>query len=106
MVGLSLNLREIDWSSIFIWVFSVSMFGMAVAGKLIGALTIKEPWSTRWIIGIAMIPRGEVGLVFAELGRVSEIFHNEIYAGIVMVIILTTLFPPLVIKRLYTRFND
>lgn len=36
MVGLSLNLREIDWSSPFIWIFSLSLLVAAIAGKLIG----------------------------------------------------------------------
>jgi Kef-type K+ transport system membrane component KefB len=103
MVGLSLNLREIDWSSPFIWMFSLALFVVAVVGKLGGALMIKEPWPSRWIIGMALIPRGEVGLIFAELGRVSGIFNNEIYAGMVIVIALTTVFPPLVIKWLYER---
>jgi len=48
-----------------------------------------------------MIPCEEVGLIFAELGRVSEIFCNEIYAGMVIVIALTTVFPPLAIKWIY-----
>jgi len=38
MVGLSLNLREIDWSSPLIWLFSLSLLIAAVAGKLFGAL--------------------------------------------------------------------
>ncbi len=105
MVGLSLNLREIDWGSPFIWMFSLSLFVAAIAGKLGGALLIKERWHTRWIIGMAMIPRGEVGLVFAELGRVSGIFNNEIYAGMVMVIALTTVFPPFALKWLYAAYG-
>lgn len=32
------------------------------------------------------MPRSEVGLIFAELGRVSGIFSNEVYAGMVIVI--------------------
>ncbi len=103
MVGLSLNLREIDWSSPFIWLFSVSLLVAAVAGKLFGALLVKESWSVRWMIGTAMIPRGEVGLIFAELGRESGIFSNEIYAGMVIVIALTTLLPPFVMKWYYAR---
>lgn len=103
MVGLSLNLREIDWGSPFIWVFSVSLLVVAVAGKLIGALMVKESWPMRWMIGTAMVPRGEVGLIFAELGRESEIFSNEIYAGMVIVIALTTLLPPFVMKWYYGR---
>jgi len=101
MVGLSLNLREIDWGSPFIWLFSLSLLVAAIAGKLIGALLVKESWPRRWMIGTAMIPRGEVGLIFAELGRESGIFNNEIYAGMVIVIALTTLLPPFIMKWYY-----
>jgi len=90
MVGLSLNLREIDWSSSFIWLFSLTLFVASVVGKLL----------------TAMIPRGEVGLIFAELGRVTGVFSNEIYAGMVIVIALTTLLPPLVMKWFYKRFGE
>ena len=104
-VGLSLNLREIDWGSPFIWGFSLSLLVAAIVGKLVGALLIKEPWTARWLIGMAMIPRGEVGLIFAELGKVSGIFSNEIYAGMVIVIALTTLLPPLIMKWFYGRYG-
>jgi len=93
MVGLSLNLREIDWSSPFIWSFSLLFFLIAVLGKFVGALFIDESWKMRIMVGLAMVPRGEVGLIFAELGRVSNIFNNEIYAGMVIVIALTTILP-------------
>ena len=105
MVGLSLNLREIDWSSPFIWLFSLSLLIAAVAGKLFGALLLKESWPVRWMIGTAMIPRGEVGLIFAELGRESGILSNEVYAGMVIVIALTTLLPPFVMKWYYRRYG-
>ncbi|MGB5177980.1 MAG: cation:proton antiporter [Gammaproteobacteria bacterium] len=105
MVGLSLNLREIDWSSPFIWLFSLSLLVAAVAGKLFGAVLVKESWPVRWMIGTAMIPRGEVGLIFAELGRESGIFSNEVYAGMVIVIALTTLLPPFVMKWYYRRYG-
>jgi Kef-type K+ transport system membrane component KefB len=105
MVGLALNLREIDWNSPFIWVFSLSLLIAAVAGKLFGALLVKESWPVRWMIGTAMIPRGEVGLIFAELGRESGILSNEVYAGMVIVIALTTLLPPFVMKWYYRRYG-
>ncbi len=105
MVGLSLNLREIDWSSPFIWVFSIALMIVAIVGKLAGPMLIREPWPTRWIIGTAMIPRGEVGLIFAELGRESGILNNEIYAGMIIVIALTTVLSPFAMKELYARFS-
>lgn len=106
VVGLSLNLREIDWSSPFIWSFSLLFFAIAVLGKFSGALLIKESWRMRLIIGLAMVPRGEVGLIFAELGRMSGIFNNEIYAGMVIVIALTTILPPLLMKWSYARYTN
>jgi len=105
MVGLSLDLRAIEWTSPFIWTFSLSMFAVAVIGKMIGPFFINEDNRTRWAIGIAMAPRGEVGLVFAELGRVSGIFTNEIYAGMIIVIAFTTLLLPFLMKWFYARFG-
>jgi len=105
-VGLSLNLREIDWGSPFIWKFSLILLIAAIVGKFVGAFLIRESWAARWVIGMAMVPRGEVGLIFAELGRVSGIFNNEIYAGMVMVIALTTLLPPFLMKWFYGRYGD
>ena len=85
--------------------FSLLFFVVAVLGKFSGALFIKESWKTRLVIGLAMVPRGEVGLIFAELGRISNIFNNEIYAGMIIVITLTTILPPLVMKWSYNKFN-
>lgn len=106
MVGLSVNLREVAWDSPFIWAFSTSLFVIAVAGKVLAAMLIGESWLRRWIIGIAMTPRGEVGLIFVELGRSAGIFDNEVYAAMVIVIVLTTLLPPFVMKWFYARYGD
>jgi len=107
MVGLSLNLRQIDWGSFHIWALSLALFVAAVAGKFAGAVVIREPWSSRFIIGVAMIPRGEVGLIFAELGRESGVLGNETYAALIIVIVLTTLLPPFVMKWFYnSRYEE
>ena len=53
-----------------------------------------------------MIPRGEVGLVFTELGRVCGIFANYVYAGMIIVIALTTLLSPFAIKWFHVHHAD
>jgi len=45
------------------------------------------------------------GRIFAEIGRVSGIFEGEIYEAIIMVIILTTMIPPLLMKMVYTKMQ-
>ncbi len=105
MVGLSLNLAAVDWSSQFIWLFSLAITAVAIAGKMLGPWLIKETPHRRIAIGMAMVPRGEVGLIFAELGRNGKIFSDDVYASLVIVIAYTTLFSPLWIKGFYSRYG-
>jgi Kef-type K+ transport system membrane component KefB len=104
MVGLSLDLRQVDWSSPYIWALSLSLTAVAVIGKLLGPFLVGGGWRRATAIGIAMTPRGEVGLVFAELGRVSGILDNQIYTGLIIAIALTTLLTPFVLNWFYDRF--
>lgn len=106
MVGLSLDLSSVDWLSPFFWVFSLTLLVVAIVGKLAGGLIVKKNAHVRIAIGMAMVPRGEVGLIFAELGRVSGIFDNATYAAIVIVIAYTTLLSPFWIKLYYGWYAD
>ncbi len=105
MVGLSLSLREVRWDSPFIWTLFFALLLVAILGKLAGGLAVREPWPRRLMIGVAMVPRGEVGLIFAELGRVNGIFDNEVYAALILVIAVTTLLPPFVMNWMYRRYG-
>ena len=104
-VGLSLDLSAVDWSSGFIWLFSLTLLVVAIAGKLVGGLIVRESLHARVAIGMAMVPRGEVGLIFAELGRTSGVFDAEIYAAVVLVIAYTTLLSPFWIRLFYRVFE-
>ncbi|MEJ2308206.1 MAG: cation:proton antiporter [Gammaproteobacteria bacterium] len=103
-VGLSLNLQDIDWNSVFVWGLTGALLVAAVVGKLAGALLLREKLPHKLMIGLAMIPRGEVGIVFAELGRVSGICCNEVYASLILVILLTTMVPPFIMRWIYRRW--
>ena len=105
VVGLSLDLSAIDWGSLFFWVFSLTLAIAAISSKLVAGLFVPENHYRRVALGMAMVPRGEIGLIFAEVGRVSGIFNNEVYAAIVMVIAYTTLLSPFWIKLYYRRYG-
>jgi Kef-type K+ transport system membrane component KefB len=64
---------------------------------------VPEQRYLRLVIGMAMVPRAEIGLAFAELARSAGVFSNEIYAAILLVIVYTTLLSPFWIK-MYYRF--
>jgi len=105
LVGLSLDLNTVQWADPFIWLFSLSLAAVAILGKFCGAFLIREPWETRVMTGMSMVPRGEVGLIFAELGRVSNVFSSDIYAAVILVISYTTLFTPFWIKFFYKHYG-
>lgn len=104
-VGLSLDLSSLDWSSVFFWIFSISLAAVAIVAKIAGALLVDEPFARRIIIGMSMVPRGEVGLVFAELGRQTGLFNPQIFATVVIVIGYTTLFTPFWMRLFYHRYG-
>jgi Kef-type K+ transport system membrane component KefB len=52
----------------------------------------------RLAIGIGMMPRGEVGLIFAGIGRGLGVVSDSIFASIVIMVIITTLLTPPLLK--------
>jgi len=106
-VGLSVNMQEISWSQSHIWLFGGSIFFVSVLGKMLFPLFLKSlSVKKRVIVGLSMVPRGEVGLIFAEIGRTSGIFESETYAALIVVIVLTTMLPPLLIKSAYAKIPE
>lgn len=74
----------------------------AILGKLLsGFLLIKQDRLTQLIVGVAMIPRGEVGLIFANVGRDTGVFKNEVYASMILVIAVTTLLAPFALRWIF-----
>jgi Kef-type K+ transport system membrane component KefB len=69
----------------------------AVAGKLVSGLGARSG-SNRLMIGIGMLPRGEVGLVFAAIGRTLGVIDDAIFSAIVLMVVVTTLIAPPLLK--------
>ena len=52
------------------------------------------------IVGVGMVPRGEVGIVVASIGAAEGVVDAELFAVVVGMSILTTLMAPFVLRRL------
>lgn len=74
----------------------------AVAGKLLSGIGARAP-SDKWVIGIGMLPRGEVGLVFAAIGRTLGVIDDSVFAAIVLMVFVTTLAAPPLLKVAISR---
>jgi Kef-type K+ transport system membrane component KefB len=74
---------------------------VAVAGKLVAATGAIGSPGDKWLIGLGMLPRGEVGLIFATIGLEQGVLDADEYAALVAVVLVTTLAaPPLLRLRL------
>ena len=63
--------------------------------------------SDRLLIGIGMIPRGEVGLIFASIGLAQGVLDDELYGALLLVVLLTTVVtPPALRWRVRMRARD
>ncbi len=103
MVGISLNLNAVDWGSPRVWQIGGALIAVALIGKLAAGFFIRETRFRQIAIGLAMVPRGEVGLIFAQLGLNQGILDAETYAALLIVIALTTVAPPFLLKAFYAR---
>ena len=72
----------------------------AILTKLIGcglgALSLG--WQDVLKIGLGMVPRGEVGMVVAQIGLTLSVISTEVYAVVVFMAVATTLVTPLLLK--------
>ena len=76
-------------------VIAAFLIVVAMVGKLItGWIVVGQPGINRFAIGVGMIPRGEVGLVFAGIGSASGVLDKPLEAAIITMVILTTFVAP------------
>ena len=80
-----------------------TLFAIAVVGKLASGWA--APWRrfNRPAVGVGMVPRGEVGLIFAQIGLTAGILSGRLFSAILFVVIATTLVTPPLLKWVFRR---
>lgn len=83
--------------------FGVAMLltGVAVASKLAAGLAVYQRGVRRWPVAVGMVPRGEVGLIFAGAGLAAGVIAEDLYSALIVVVMLTTFVAPPWLKALY-----
>lgn len=77
----------------------------AIIGKQLCTFGVLDPGLNRASIGVGMIPRGEVGLIFASIGRSLNVVDDATFSAIIIMVIVTTLATPPLLKILITRWD-
>lgn len=80
---------------------------VAIIGKVITGFAIfGQPGINRLAVGIGMVPRGEVGLVFAGVGSASGVLSESLDAAIIVMVILTTFLAPPLLRLVFKDTED
>jgi Kef-type K+ transport system membrane component KefB len=73
---------------------TLALFLVAIGGKIVAGLGVRQKGVHRLVVGVGMIPRGEVGLIFASLGKQMDILTGDVYSAVVVMLALTTFIAP------------
>jgi len=98
MVGAEVDLRAMLSPAAL--GLGAALIGVAVAGKVIAGYA---PWwlkGRKLLVGVAMVPRGEVGLIFAQMGVAAGVLGGGEFGAVVAMVVVTTLVTPLWLSRI------
>lgn len=106
MVGAAVDLRQLnpfDPSTRQFLIIGVLLTVVAVLGKLVaGYAAFGRPFR-KFVIGVGMVPRGEVGLIFAQLGLSAGLLSSGLYSSVALMVIVTTFLTPPVLRALLVK---
>lgn len=94
-VGLDLDVRRATAGFIGI---AVCLLVIAALGKVLAALGAANEHGDTLLIGLGLLPRGEVTLIFAGVGLHEAVITQNVYAALVTVVLVTALATPVLLK--------
>lgn len=102
LMGMQVNLAAFMQPDVVL--LALAFILAAILGKLVCGLAGGKGVDAL-TIGVGMIPRGEVGLIFASIGKSMHILTDAVFSGIVIVVVVTTLITPIGLKWTLGRMS-
>ena len=104
-IGINADLEAMFQPSVLALAGTLTV--VAVVGKLVAGLGLGRSGGDRMLVGIGMMPRGEVGLIFASIGLSTGVLDDELYGALLLMVLVTTMLtPPLIRWKLSRRVID
>jgi len=103
LMGIQVKLETLLDPNVIL--IAVLLTVIAIVGKLVAGLGARRG-NNRLAIGIGMIPRGEVGLIFASLGKSLGVISDSLFSAIVIMVLITTLITPPLLKFALLRCDS
>ncbi len=95
-IGIDTQLRAFTQARVLGIAAALSV--LAVLGKIAAGLGVKRGTADRLLVGIAMIPRGEVGLIFASIGLSQHFLDPQTHSILVVTVMASTVISPALIR--------
>ena len=76
---------------------------IAIVSKVVAGYSVRDPEVDSLAIGVGMVPRGEVGLIFASIGLSQAVLSGAVYSAILIMVILSTFLVPPVLKIIFEK---
>ena len=92
LIGVNADLGAMFRPSVL--VDAAVLLAIAIAGKIVSAYGASGMRVDRLLVGLGMIPRGEVGLIFASIGLAQGVLDDELYGALLLVVLVTTVVTP------------
>jgi len=105
-VGASVDcgaLNPLEPTSRFALFVGGTLIVVGVLGKLLAGYAPFWFPGNKTVVGVGMVPRGEVGLIFAQMGLASGVFNSGLFGGVTLMVMVTTLLAPPTLKLLLGR---
>ncbi len=106
VVGAAVDLRSINpfdpSARRFLWI-GLALTAIGVIGKVAAGYVVWQKGLRRSVIGVGMIPRGEVGLIFAQIGLSTKLISGGMYSAVALMVMLTTFIAPPLLRRLLVK---
>ncbi len=99
VTGMAVKLETLADPTILLIALGLTL--AAFIGKIAAGLVAGKV--NRWLVGWGMVPRGEVGLIFAAIGKGLGVINDQVFSVIVVLVMLTTLIPPPVLAYLLKK---
>jgi Kef-type K+ transport system membrane component KefB len=99
VVGAAVDIRTFGDPQVLL--VGGSLIGVAVVGKVAAGYAPFWFKGRKLVIGVGMVPRGEVGLIFAQMGLTTGVLSAGLFSALTLMVMVTTFMAPPLLKVLF-----
>jgi Kef-type K+ transport system membrane component KefB len=95
VVGAAIDIGQLSARFVAI---GIALAAIAIVGKVLAGMTAPGTGLRRSVIGVGMIPRGEVSLIFAQIGLATGLLSGGLFSAVTVMVLVTALLTPMLLR--------